>query len=65
MLCLEEVPHQLCGVDIMGHFAYQAGARPGMAPILYPVRGLDADGRPTQETLKNLGLPELAAKIYK
>ena len=48
------------------------GGAAGLVPNLnlmlkefYPVRGLDADGRPTRETLNSLGLPELAAKLYK
>jgi aldehyde:ferredoxin oxidoreductase len=45
-----------------------AGLVPNLELMLkefYPVRGLDANGRPTRETLKSLGLPELAAKLYK
>jgi aldehyde:ferredoxin oxidoreductase len=30
----------------------------------YPLRGLDAQGRPSKEKLDSLGLTELAAKLY-
>jgi aldehyde:ferredoxin oxidoreductase len=44
-----------------------AGSLPDMELMLkeyYPLRGLDAQGRPTKEKLDSLGLTELAAKLY-
>ena len=47
------------------------GGAVGSAPDLelmltefYPARGLNSDGRPSKETLKRLGLDDLAAKLY-
>jgi len=45
-----------------------AGQAPKLEVLLkefYPARGLNAEGRPTKETLNRLGIPELAAKLYK
>jgi len=44
-----------------------AGSLPDMELMLkeyYPLRGLDAQGRPSKEKLDSLGLTELAAKLY-
>ena len=44
-----------------------AGAAPKLDVMLkefYPARGLDADGRPTRETLQRLGLTDLSAKLH-
>jgi aldehyde:ferredoxin oxidoreductase len=44
-----------------------AGSLPDMEKMLkeyYPLRGLDAQGRPLKEKLEALGLAELATKLY-
>ena len=44
-----------------------AGSLPDMDLMLkeyYPIRGLDAQGRPSKEKLDSLGLTELAARLY-
>jgi len=44
-----------------------AGSVPDLKRMLkeyYPLRGLDAKGRPSKEKLNSLGLSELAAKLY-
>ncbi len=44
-----------------------AGSAPNLEVMLrefYPCRGLDAEGRPTKDTLQRLGLSDLSAKLH-
>lgn len=44
-----------------------AGAAPNLEIMLkefYPARGLDAEGRPSRDTLQRLGLSDLSAKLH-
>jgi aldehyde:ferredoxin oxidoreductase len=61
----DRLPRQILTPNKDGGAAGQAPKLDVMLKEFYPVRGLGADGRPTKETLNRLGIPELAAKLYK
>jgi aldehyde:ferredoxin oxidoreductase len=61
----DRLPRQILTPNKDGGAAGQAPNLDVMLKEFYPVRGLGADGRPTKETLSKLGIPELAAKLYK
>jgi aldehyde:ferredoxin oxidoreductase len=61
----DRLPRQILTPNKDGGAAGQAPKLDVMLKEFYPARGLDADGRPSKETLNRLGLSDLAAKLRK
>ncbi len=61
----DRLPRQILTPPAEGGAKGQAPDLDLMLKEFYPLRGLGNDGRPTEETLKRLGLTDLSAKLYK